>query len=55
LFDNVPDRLIERMISKNHSLKHIANDLVNHAVRFYVKPDDILVIMARVIANNDKK
>ncbi|CAF0755023.1 unnamed protein product [Adineta steineri] len=55
LFDNVPDRLIERMISKNHSLKHVANDLVNHAVRFYVKPDDILVIMARVIANNDKK
>ncbi|CAF1566755.1 unnamed protein product, partial [Rotaria sp. Silwood1] len=37
----------------NRSLKDAANDLVNHAVRFYVKPDDILVIMARVTADNN--
>ncbi|CAF2899528.1 unnamed protein product [Rotaria sp. Silwood2] len=53
LFDNVPDLLIEKILSKNHSLKDAANDLVNHAVRFYVKPDDILVIMARLTTNND--
>ncbi|CAF0826949.1 unnamed protein product [Adineta ricciae] len=55
LFDNVPDRLIERILSKNHSLKHAANCLVNHAVRYYVKPDDILVIMARVTKENEKQ
>ncbi|CAF0817232.1 unnamed protein product [Rotaria sordida] len=53
LFDNVPDQLIERILSKNHLLKDVANDLVNHAVRFYVKPDDILVIMARLTPDND--
>jgi len=53
LFDNVPDQLIERIISKNPSLKHAANNLVNHAVRYYIKPDDILVIMARLTTNND--
>ncbi len=40
---------------QNHSLKNAANDLVNHAVRFYVKPDDILVIMTRLTTDNDNK
>ncbi|CAM4744403.1 unnamed protein product [Rotaria magnacalcarata] len=52
LFDNVPNHLIEQILSHNRSLKHAANQLVTRAIRFYVKPDDILVIMARVIAIN---
>ncbi|UJR28007.1 hypothetical protein I4U23_009265 [Adineta vaga] len=55
LFDNVPDRLIERILSKNPCLKHAANCLVNHAVRYYIKPDDILVIMARVMKDENKQ
>ncbi|CAF0978952.1 unnamed protein product [Rotaria sp. Silwood1] len=53
LFDNVPNYLIEKILSQNHSLKRSANDLVTRAVRFYIKPDDILVIMARVAAINN--
>jgi len=51
LFDNVPDRLIEFILANSRSLQHAAQLLVIRAVRFYVKPDDILVIMARVIEN----
>ncbi|CAF1614843.1 unnamed protein product [Rotaria magnacalcarata] len=54
LFDNVPDRLLEKIVSKHHSLKDAANELVNHAVRFYVKPDDILVIMARLTTDKHR-
>ncbi|CAF2824620.1 unnamed protein product [Rotaria sp. Silwood2] len=53
LFDNVPNYLIEKILSQNYSLKHSANDLVTRAIRFYIKPDDILVIMARVTAINN--
>lgn len=53
LFDNIPDQLIERILLKHVSIKQAANHLVNHAVRFYIKPDDILVIMARVTTTND--
>ncbi|CAF3390378.1 unnamed protein product [Rotaria socialis] len=54
LFDNIPDRLLEKIISKHPSLKNAANELVNHAVRFYVKPDDILVIMARLTTDKHR-
>ena len=37
---------------QSNSLKQAANELVTHAVRYYVKPDDILVIMARVTASS---
>ncbi|CAF1415050.1 unnamed protein product [Rotaria sordida] len=53
LFDNVPNFLIEKILSQNHSLKKSANDLVTRAVRYYVKPDDILVIMARITSINN--
>lgn len=39
---------------QNRSLKHAANELVNHAVRFYIKPDDILVILARIVPSKNK-
>ncbi|CAF1027524.1 unnamed protein product [Adineta steineri] len=51
LFDNVSDFQIEQILARTSSLKHAASELVTHAVRFYIKPDDILVIMARVTSN----
>ncbi|UJR21416.1 hypothetical protein I4U23_024505 [Adineta vaga] len=53
LFDNVSDFQIEQILARTNSLKQAANDLVTYAVRYYVKPDDILVIMARVTTNNN--
>ncbi|CAF1580221.1 unnamed protein product, partial [Didymodactylos carnosus] len=48
LFDNVHDDMLERIVSNSHSLSHAATQLVNQAVRFYLKPDDILIIIARI-------
>ncbi|CAF1319244.1 unnamed protein product, partial [Didymodactylos carnosus] len=48
LFDNVHDHMIEMIVANCRSLSHAAEQLVNRAVRFYSKPDDILVIIARL-------
>lgn len=64
LFDNIPNHIIEHILSRvnNHfrlflsrmisfqsrTLKDAVHALVHRAVKFYIKPDDILIIMARV-------
>ncbi|CAF1607936.1 unnamed protein product [Adineta ricciae] len=53
LFDNVSDFQIEQILARSNSLKQAAKELVTYAVRYYVKPDDILVLMARVTTNTN--
>ncbi|CAF0723355.1 unnamed protein product [Adineta ricciae] len=53
LFDNVSDFQIEQILARSNSLKQAAKEMVTYAVRYYVKPDDILVLMARVTTNTN--
>ncbi|CAF0872149.1 unnamed protein product [Brachionus calyciflorus] len=51
LFDNLEPYEIEEICSKSKSLMDAAENLVFRSVKYYRKPDDILVLIAKIVEN----
>lgn len=51
LFDNLTYQEIEEICQKSKSINDAAENLVNRCVRYYRKPDDIIVLIAKLIDN----